>query len=135
MLQSQDLDLFAAEEMVNRIKIQMVSIRNDESFQGILTQAKEFVNNLKNNLDKDNDEDIEFIPLPIIIRSRKKKMPGELANDQVESDHLVHFKIDTYYKVIDNTYGQIDCRFNELNQDLFKDLSLLTHRRILEIRH
>jgi len=134
MLQSQDLDLFAAAEMVNRTKNQIIVIRNDESFQEILTQAKEFVNNLENNLDKDNDEDVEFIPLPI-IRSRKKKMPGELANDQVESDPLVYFKIETYYKVIDNTYTQIDCRFNELNQDLFKDLSLLTHRRILEIRN
>lgn len=132
MLQSQDMDLFVAAEMVNRTKNQIVAIRNDESFQEILTRAKEFVNNLENNLN--NDEDIEFIPLPI-IRSRKKKMPGELANDRVESDPLVYFKVETYYKVIDNTYGQIDSRFNELNQDLFKDLSLLSHRRILEIRH
>lgn len=32
-------------------------MRNDGNFQNILTQAKEFVNNLKNNLDKDKDEE------------------------------------------------------------------------------
>jgi hypothetical protein len=37
--------------------------------------------------------------------------------------------------VIDNTYGQIYCKFNELKQNFFKDLLFLTHRRILEIRH
>lgn len=52
MLQSQDLDLFAAAEMVNKTKNHIVSMRNDGHFQNILTQAKEFVNSLKNNLEK-----------------------------------------------------------------------------------
>lgn len=79
------------------------------------------------------NEDIEFIPLPI-TRSRKKKMLGELAKDHIESDPLIYFKAETYYKIIDDIYGQIDSRFYELNQDLFKDLSLLSHRRFLEIK-
>lgn len=37
--------------------------------------------------------------------------------------------------MFDNTYGHIDCRLNELNQNVFKDLSVLTHHTILEIRH
>lgn len=40
MFQSQDLDLFAAAEMVNRTKNQIVAIRNDESFQEILLGQK-----------------------------------------------------------------------------------------------
>lgn len=79
------------------------------------------------------NENIEFVSLPI-IRSHKRKMPGELANDELESDPLIHFKINTYYKVIDNIIGQINSRFSDTNQDLFKDLSLLTHRKIIEIK-
>lgn len=67
------------------------------------------------------NENIEFVSL-LIIPSHKKKMPGELANDKVESDPLVHFKINTYYKVIDNIIGQIDSRFSDTNQDSFKKM-------------
>jgi hypothetical protein len=40
MLQSHDLDLFAAAKMVNRTKNQIFAIRNYDNFQKILTQAK-----------------------------------------------------------------------------------------------
>lgn len=125
MLQSPDLDLFAAADMVNQTKKHIFSIRNEESFQQLVIEAKTFMSSLK--------EDIEFASLPI-IRSRKKKMAGELTYDEVESDSLKHFKINTYYTVIDHINGQIDSRFNNQNQDLLKDLSLLTHRRILEVK-
>lgn len=39
MLQSQDLDLFAAAEMVNKTKNHIIALRNDEIFQKILSQA------------------------------------------------------------------------------------------------
>ncbi|CAI6357660.1 unnamed protein product [Macrosiphum euphorbiae] len=121
--QAIDIDLITASSMITSKRGQLLNIRNE--FNSIVIEVKQFI---QNHLDEN------FTPLPQ-KRSRKRKiMSGEKATDEPTSDPLTNFKYHTFYTVLDIICSQIDQKFNNDTISIFKDLSLLTKKRILEIK-
>lgn len=102
----------------------------------MIKKSKEFITKSK----------FEFEPLPQ-LRSRKRKlMPGEHAIDEVVTDPIENFKINTYYATIDCIDTQLRERFigqsnsiNHKNPDkttlgLLKDIGLLSKKRFNEVQ-
>ncbi|XP_060856753.1 uncharacterized protein LOC132934470 [Metopolophium dirhodum] len=81
-----------------------------------------------------NNSAISFDPLKI---TRKKKVPrlaGEMVCDEQISDPLKKFEVETFNSVIDITLSQLKNRFDSTNIGPLKDMSLLSRRRIREIK-
>lgn len=57
-----------------------------------------------------------------------------MASDEPECDPLTNYKYHTFYVVLDIICNQIDTKFNESTLAIFKDLSLVTKKRILEVQ-
>jgi len=121
--QAKDVDLITATSMIRSKKEQLLKLRED--FKSIAIEVKQFI---------ENHKDEHFTPLPQKRTRKRKMMPGEQAIDEPISDPLTNFKYHTFYVVLDIIYSQISQKFNESTLSIFKDLSLITKKRILEIK-
>lgn len=124
--QAIDVDLITASSMIRSKREQLLKLRED--FKSIDIEVKQFI---------ENHKDEHFTPLPQKRSRKRKMMPGEQAIDEPTSeisDPLTNFKYHTFYVVLDIICSQIDQKFNESTLSIFKDLSLITKKRILEIK-
>lgn len=124
-LQSVDIDLCAAFSHVQQTLNIIKTFRSDDEFKNLIQEKDDFIQS-KNN-------EFSFAPLPINRIRRTKKMPGEVSSDQRIIDQMENFKVNTFYTILDITTTQITNRFNEETMPFFKDLSLLSHKRLKEV--
>jgi len=74
----------------------------------------------------------DFKPLPLNRSKRVPKKSAEETQDEVITDPLQHFKIQTFFVAYDTAIIQIKERFSEIAKG-FKDLFLFSQRRLEEI--
>lgn len=69
---------------------------------------------------------------------RLKRIPKSLDNCLSIDEHIVEllnkFRIETYNTLFDVTLTEINSRFNVISCGVLNDLSLLTEKRIMEVR-
>jgi len=125
-LQGVDMDLMAAVNHVDIVLKSLSSLRSDESFADLLRRKDEFTGA--------SQFTFTAVPPPTTARSRRKRtLDGQRAADEPFEDLLRKFKVETYFTSLDSIINLISSRFDDRVQGLFKDLSLLTKRRLTEI--
>jgi len=125
ILQAIDTDLIIASEMIISKKNQLLKLRDE--FDSIIFEVNKFI-------EVHSEENFTFTPLSQKRHRKRKRMPGEQASDEPTTDPLNNFKYHTFYIVIDIISNEIDKKFSESSLSVFKDLSLITKKRILEIK-
>lgn len=110
--------------MVDVAKNRLSTMRSDSECENLITEAKEF--SLKHKL-KETD-------FKIIRIRKKKKLSGENTSDEVSDSAAYHYKINTYFKVIDQIINSIETRFSDA-RNILQDLSLLSPNRLKEIKN
>jgi len=60
-------------------------------------------------------------------------MAGEVAQDDPVDDPMAEFRIETYYACLDLIIGQFEERFGPMTTGVFRDLALITDRRLSEL--
>lgn len=132
LLQKKDFDLLSVSYLIKQKYNQLVLIRCETALNKILSEADNFITSISKSFD--------IKPLPKNRLRKKKILPGEKAEDELITDPLVHFRIDTYFNTLDITISEIKRRFfgdgvdNIQQIGLFKDLSLMTQKRMKEIK-
>jgi len=131
LLQKTDFDLLAASFLIKKKYEENVSYRSEESFKIILAESKAFMDSMQN---------IEFRPLPERHARKRKIMFDEEAPDETISDPIVNFRVNTYFASVDLILSELNRRFLSDNNEnveqisIFKDLSLLSKKRVKELK-
>jgi len=127
LLQAKDLDLMAAVVLIEnaKYKICMINCRDTDSFSEVLLAAEKFSETI----------DMEFVDLPTPRRRRVPKFSGELQRDEPITDPIIRFKVECYYGALDIIQNELNDRFGNDEAELLKDLSLLSKKRILEVKN
>jgi len=126
-LQTKDLDLFTATTLIDSVKNKINLLNNRETnnnFNAIILEVKNFSKNSK----------VEFTPLPTIRKRKVPKRSGELCNDEPITDPKQKFKTDCFFVAIDQVQNELNERFSTNKTGLLNDISLISKRRILEVR-
>ncbi|CAI6359595.1 unnamed protein product [Macrosiphum euphorbiae] len=121
-LQSKNIDFIQAFQLIDNAKEQLVALRSDEKFDDLAEDSKKFA--IDHNLPESNFKESRV--------RKKKKMAGEQANDEIIISASERFKINTYFKALDQIITSITNRYNGA-RDIFKDLSLLSTNRLMEV--
>jgi len=126
-LQTKDLDLFTATMLIDSVKNKVSLLNNretDNNFNTTILEAENFFENSK----------VEFTPLPILRKRKVPKKSGELSNDEPITDPKQKFKVDCFFVAIDQVQNELNERFSTDTTGLLNDISLISRRRILEVR-
>lgn len=133
MLQKKDFDLLSVSYLIKQKYDQLVLIRSETELNKILSEADKFITLIS--------ESFDITPLPNNRLRKKKILLGEKAVDEeLITDPLVHFRINTFFNTLDITISEIKRRFfgdgvdNIQQTGLFKDLSLMTQKRMKETK-
>jgi len=121
-LQSKSLDFIQALKLVDLCKDKLNSLRSEKEYISIFQEAKSYANiyNLPNN---------DFKP----VRARKrKKMADENVQDEVSDSSFERYRINTFFKVIDQIIRSIESRFSDA-REILKDLALLSPERLMQV--
>lgn len=123
-LQSPSLDFVEALCLVDGVQNRLKVLRSEEQFTLLIDESKSFAydNNLVETGLKENR-----------IR-KKKKILGELCQDESIIDIQTKFKIDFYYYSLDTANETLENRFSS-SRGLLIDLSLLSKDRILFVKN
>lgn len=125
-LQSVELDLMGAINHVNEVLDALSSMRTDAGFDAVLEQKDKFIS--------ESGSGYSFSPVPAPRVRRVRRRDGEMAQDEPITDPLQKVKVEMFFTSLDKIIQLISERFNERAQGVFKDLSLFTRKRILEIK-
>ncbi|KAL4148670.1 hypothetical protein QTP88_002842 [Uroleucon formosanum] len=119
-LQSPAIDFMQALVMVDSVKQQLTNLRTTEGAHEVLQNAKQFA----------IDNELDETQLPEIRLRKRKRMFDEISEDEIISNPVDNFKSKVYFLVIDKIIMSITTRF-EKSKDILKDLSFLTHDRLM----
>lgn len=106
-------------------KICMINCRDTDSFSEVVLAAEQFSETI----------DVAFVELPTPRCRRVPKFSGELQRDEPITDPITKFKIECYYGALDIIQNELNDRFGNDEAELLKDLSLLSKKRILEVKN
>ncbi|XP_050063238.1 uncharacterized protein LOC126552566 [Aphis gossypii] len=126
ILQTRDLDLLAATNLIEsaKHKIKLLNNRSLNAFQDIIKEVDQFV----------IDSEQEFTPIVVSRPKRCPKKSGELSKDTPILDPVKQIRIECFNKTLDIIQMDFSERFNINETGLMKDLSLISRRRIMEVR-
>lgn len=77
---------------------------------------------------------MEFSPLPIHRSRKKKRLPSEKIENNPITDPKYEFKIKTYFVYLDTIINPINDRFTSKSQNVLKDISLFSTKRLNEVK-
>ncbi|KAL4083995.1 hypothetical protein QTP88_029311 [Uroleucon formosanum] len=126
MLQTVDIDLIGVIAVVDDKTRELKNARSDVHF----LKLQEKVNLFKMSTSMDIED---FKPLPLNRSKRVPKRSAVETQDEVITDPLQNFKIQTFFVAYDTAIVQIKERFSEIAKGIYKDLSLFSRRRLEEI--
>jgi len=126
ILQTRDLDLLATTNLIEsaKHKIKLLNDRSLNAFQDIIKEVDQFV----------IDSEQEFTPIVVSRPKRCPKKSGELSKDTPILDPVKQIRIECFNKTLDIIQMDFSERFNINETSLMKDLSLISRRRIMEVR-
>lgn len=113
MMQSSTMNVQVCLDYLNNLLEYFTKLRSDNGFNDILVDANEIA--LELNIDA-------CFPLPQTLRPRKKpKMFDYEQNDDVILDPKINFKVELFYRILDQTLSSLRSRFEELQtfNDIF----------------
>lgn len=96
-LQSSSIDFIQAITMVDACAKKLFDLRNEQSFNDLITKTKSFVNEIG----------LVECELPNIRSRRRKLLPGKIVSDEVITNPYDQFKIEVFYVVLDQVNTSI----------------------------
>lgn len=134
-LQTRGLDYAKAWYHISCASKSLKEKRN--TFPNVIKAAENFVNFANEKIDDYTDSDVQDIiiqtELPKIRLRKKKKLPGELPNDEIVGETLNdRFRISVFNRIMDNIIINIEHRFDE-HKDLYLDLQCYDPRRFKDL--
>ncbi|KAB0802688.1 hypothetical protein PPYR_04874 [Photinus pyralis] len=117
-LQSIDMGLSKAVDLLEKTETHFKSLRSDLKFQGYLTDAKELASKLE----------METSKIEGTARARKRKVKRqfgyEAEDESANLDPETRYKVDFYFKIIDTTVSALSDRFHQIksHSDIFEFL-------------
>lgn len=129
ILQTKDLDLLAAISVICEAHKTLQDARNNESdllFESLINEVNNYIN---------ENETFEFEDMKTKRIRQKKKLSGQKASDEPILDPIKLFKVNTFLVTLDITLNSISQYFNNDVIGIYKDLSLFSKRRIIEIKN
>lgn len=120
-LQSPAIDFMQALVMVDYVRQQLTQLRTTEGAHEVLQNAKQFT----------IDNELDETQLPEIRLRKRKRMFDEISEDEIISNPVDNFKSNVYF-MVDKIIMSITTRF-EKSKDILKDLSFLTHDRLMSV--
>lgn len=124
ILQTRDLDIFAATTIIKNTIPTLKNMREENSLDKVCIQVKNYIDDIEYEIEPMNTTRIKKVP----------RKSGELSTDESVSEPIKKIRIQTYNTIFDVTLTEINNLFNDTSCSVLKDLSLLTERRILEVR-
>ena len=120
-LQSEKIDLLTAIRLIKTAESQLEKLRGEASCVGVLALAKTFC------VDHELEQDFAS------KRTKKKKrLPGELSNDEIEEDLISRYRRETFVYAIDTAIMSIRDRFSS-HKAILADFALLDPERFQDI--
>ncbi|XP_050056174.1 zinc finger MYM-type protein 1-like [Aphis gossypii] len=109
-------------KLVDLCKDKLKSLRSEKEYISIFQEAKSYANiyNLPNN---------DFKPVRAM---KRKKMADENVQDEVSDSPFERYRINTFFKVIDQIIRSIESRFSDA-REILKDLALLSPERLMQV--
>jgi hypothetical protein len=129
ILQTKDLDLLVAVSVICEAQKTLQNARNNEPdllFESLINEVNNYLN---------ENETFEFEDMKTKRIRRKKKLSGQKASDKPILDPIKLFKVDTFLGSLDITLNAINHYFNNDVIGIYKDLSMFSKRRIIEIKN
>ncbi|CAI6374205.1 unnamed protein product [Macrosiphum euphorbiae] len=120
ILQTQDFDVINATAIINQTKTRVKNMREDSAFEKINIKVDNCISDLEYEIEPLKNKRLKRVP----------KKSGELSIDEP----IKKFRIETYNTLFDVTLTEINSRFNVISCGVLNDLSLLTEKRIMEVR-
>lgn len=124
ILQTRDLDVITATALINKTKPRIKNMREDSAFEKILIKVNNFIDDLEYEIEPLKNKRLKRVP----------KRSGELSIDESIVEPIKKFIIETYNTIFDVTLTEIHNRFNAISCGVLNDLSLLSEKRIIEVR-
>ncbi|KAF0715432.1 Uncharacterized protein FWK35_00024167 [Aphis craccivora] len=121
-LQSKNINFIQAFQLIDNAKQELVALRSDEKFNDLVEDSNKFA--IDHNLPELNFKESRV--------RKKKKMPSEQANDEIVISASEIFKINTYFKALDQNITSITNRYKGA-REIFKALSLISINRLMII--
>ncbi|XP_034232796.1 zinc finger MYM-type protein 1-like [Thrips palmi] len=127
--QKRDIDLLGASNEVRRVKDEFSDWRSnsDELWHKYRSKLTEFAS-------QHERDGYELTPLPVRRLRRKRRLDGELASDEPVEDPYEKFRIDCFVTTLDVVSMQLNVYFNDSSLEIIRDISLLSRRRMAEVR-
>ncbi|XP_016662686.1 zinc finger MYM-type protein 1-like isoform X2 [Acyrthosiphon pisum] len=124
ILQTQDFDVITATTIISQTKPRIQNMREDSAFEKINIKVDNFISDLEYEIEPLKNKRLKRVP----------KKSGELSIDEPIVEPIKKFRIETYNTLFDVTLTEINSRFNVISCGVLNDLSLLTEKRIMEVR-
>lgn len=124
ILQSINIDLLGTIKSIHLVTDKIKELRKDNAYTELCKKTENYIEN----------SDMEFSPLPIHRPRKKKRLPSEQIEDNPITDPKYEFKIKTYFVALDTIITAINDRFTSKSQNLLKDISLFSTKRLNEIK-
>ncbi|XP_069616009.1 zinc finger MYM-type protein 1-like [Ranitomeya imitator] len=124
LLQSQEFDLAAASQHLDKTKKYLQSLRSDEEFEKLLVDAREIAEELG------IPANFESSSAPKRLKKKNRQFSYE-GKDELIRDEKQSFKINFYVAILDTAINSVDERFTQLKEMELK-FGFLYHIRSLE---
>lgn len=124
ILQSINIDLLGAIKSLHVVTDKIKELRTDNAYLELCKKSKNYI----------EKSDMEFSPLPIHRIRKKKRLSNEEIEDHPITDPKYEFKIKTYFVSLDTIITAINDRFTSKSQNLLKDISLFSTKRLNEVK-
>jgi hypothetical protein len=100
----------------------------------IETSTQTFIAWAQDEIDSREEIDIDIpISFPEKRIRKRKKMAGELAEDDPIKDSRKNYEVETHNRILDKIINSIECRFKN-NGELYKDIALLSPTNFDEVK-
>lgn len=121
-LQTKGIDMLAALTMAQTAISKVAAIR--DSFEEIKSQAVEFAIKVNANMNIDDDDLFVQEEIPSRRIGRKKRLPGELMDDDPIMDVWKNYKANQFLVICNTTSNALRTRFTGQNELLMKEMNL-----------
>lgn len=129
-LQGISVDIPTAIRMLDSVKKYMENLRTDKEFEECLNKAREIARTL--------EIPVEF-PEPFVLRTRRKTQTFKTGTDSPIIDPKLKFKVEFYFKILDQCIMSITERFEQLKEhntifDFLYDINKLQCKTSIDLK-
>lgn len=131
-LQTNGFDILKAYNLVESTTKKLEDQR--KNFNKVIEKADDFISWCNKQFDENQAEIEVESKLPEKRIRKKKRMPGELASDEVINNPVKSFEVKVFNVILDKATTSLKTRFDFTNNTLYADLANLDPKNFSDIR-